>query len=72
MEYTGLIFEVIFLLMGVYLYMFSIGKVKSNDPEKQKKAEEFRVQNGGWLKLVSMALVAIMLVNLYLHIQELI
>ncbi|MCR9287097.1 MAG: hypothetical protein NXI23_06855 [Bacteroidetes bacterium] len=70
MEYTGLLFEFMFLIMGIYLYFFSIGKVQSNDPEKQKKADDFRAQNAGWLKIVSLALVAIMVVNIYLHLQE--
>jgi hypothetical protein len=69
LEYTGLIFEIFFLIAGIYLYLFSIGKVQSSDPEKQKKAEEFRAQNK-WLRIVSLALIAIMAVNIYLHFQE--
>ena len=72
MEYTGLIFELIFLFAGIYLYLFSIGKVSTSDPERKKASEEFRNKNSGWLRIVSLALVAIMLVNVVLHIKHLI
>ena len=71
MEYTGLIFELVFLFAGIYLYLFSIGKVSTLDPERKKSSEEFRQKNQGWLRIVSLALVAIMLVNVVLHIQHL-
>ena len=71
MEYTGLIFELIFLAAGIYLYLFAIGKVSTTNPEKKKQSEEFREKNGGWLRILSLALVAIMLVNIVLHIKEL-
>ncbi|RMG82240.1 MAG: hypothetical protein D6714_11675 [Bacteroidetes bacterium] len=71
MEYTGLFFELLFLMLGVYLYFFSIGKIRSKDPEKQKKAEAFRRENAGWLKILALALTAIMLVNFVLHLKAL-
>lgn len=71
MEYLGLVFELIFLVIGVYLYLFAIGKVSTNDPEARKRAEAFREKNGWWLRLLSLLLIAIMVVNLYLHISQL-
>jgi hypothetical protein len=70
MEYLGLIFEIIFLLIGVYLYAFARGWVRSGNPDLQKKAEAFRAQNGWWLRLLALGLVAIMAVNIVLHLQQ--
>ena len=72
MEYLGLIFETIFLALGVYVYLFSIGKLRSKDPEIQKKAEDFRLKNKTWLRISALLLMALMSVNIYLHITELI
>lgn len=72
MEYLGLIFEVIFLALGVYLYLFSIGKLTSKDPEIQKKAEAFRQKNKTWMRISGLLIMALMSVNIYLHIIELI
>ena len=72
LEYFGLIFEFLFLLIGVYLYVFSRGLVRSKDPELQKKADVFRAQNGWWLRLLALGLVAIMAVNIILHLQQLV
>ena len=71
MDYLGLLFELVFLALGVYLYLFSIGKMSSKDPETQKKAEAFRQNNKSWLRIASLLLIAIMTVNIYLHILEL-
>lgn len=72
MEFLGLILEVLFLGIGVYIYLFSRGFFKSKDPEVEKKAEAFRKKNGWWLRLLALALVAVMLLNLIFHIQDLV
>ena len=71
MEYAGLIFEVLFLSAGVYLYLFAIGKVSTSNPQKKAQSEAFREKNKGWLRYAAMALIAIMLVNIVLHVKEL-
>jgi hypothetical protein len=71
LDYLGLIFEIIFLALGVYMYLFAIGKLTSKDPEIQKKAEAFRQKNKTWMRIASLLLVAMMSVNIYLHIVEL-
>jgi len=71
MEYLGLLFELIFLSMGVYLYLVSIGKIVPKDPQAKARSEAFREKNGRWLRPVSLALVALMVVNVFLHIKEL-
>jgi len=72
MEYIGLIIEIIMLLGGVYLYLFSTGRIKSGNPQAQERGEKFRRENKSWLRILSLALVAIMLVNVVLHIRDLI
>lgn len=69
-EYIGLLFEIVFLLIGVYVYLFFIGKVQAKDPKARAKGEAFRQKNG-WMRYAALALVAIMLVNVYLHITQL-
>ena len=72
MEYLGLIFEFVFLALGVYIYIFSLGKLKSKDPEIQKKAEAFRLKNKSWLRISGLLLMALMSINIYLHVINLI
>lgn len=71
MDYFGLIIEIAFLIFGVYMYLFAIGKTKAKNAAGQKKAEAFRKDNGWWLRMASLALVAIMLINIIVHIQQL-
>ncbi|MEZ4951721.1 MAG: hypothetical protein R2769_17225 [Saprospiraceae bacterium] len=70
MDITGLIFEFIFLGMGIYLYMFSIGKVKAKNQEARERGENFR-KNNRWLRIASLLLVAIISLNIFFHIKEL-
>lgn len=72
MDYIGLVLEFIFLGIGIYFYLFSIGKIKSKDPKAQQKAESFRKSNYRWLRLLSLALMAIMILNIIFHVQSLI
>ncbi len=71
MELIGLVIELIFLALAVYLYLFARGRVKAKDAALQKKAEAFRRDNAGWLRILSLALMAIMAVNIVLHIMQL-
>ena len=70
MEYLGLIFEFLFLGAGIYLYMFAAGKLKSRNIAVSEKSEAFRTANGGWLRILSLALMAVMIINIILHIQQ--
>ena len=72
MEYLGLLLEFIFLSIGVYLYLFAIGRMKTTDPKARTRAEAFRKRNGWWLRLAALALVAITLVNIVLHVMQMI
>ncbi len=71
MEYLGLFIEIIFLFIGVYVYLFARGVLKVKNPDTQKRAETFRVKNARWLRIVGLALFAIMAVNIYMHIKQL-
>lgn len=72
MEYLGLLLEFGFLAMGIYIYLFAIGRMKAATPQAQKRAEDFRRRNSWWLRLASLALIAIVLVNIVLHIMQLV
>jgi hypothetical protein len=71
MEYLGLIFELLILGFAVYLYLFATGRVQAKTEEAQKRADAFRESNAGWLRILSLALAAIMLVNVLLHLKQL-
>jgi len=71
MEFIGLFFEFIFLLGGVYLYLFAIGRIKLKDHANKAKAEAFRDNNSSWLRFAALALTAIMLVNILVHVRQL-
>jgi len=70
MEYLGLIFEFIFLAAGIYLYIFASGKLTAKNSAVSEKSEEFRKANGGWLRILSLGLMAVMIINIILHIQQ--
>lgn len=70
MDILGLIFEILFLGLGVYIYLFVRGFIKHEDAKKQAKADDFRKENGWWLRLMAIALMAIMTINIILHIQD--
>jgi len=56
MEFLGLLFEFLFLAIGIYLYLFAVGKVSTSDPKARLRAEAFRTKNGRWLRPLSLAL----------------
>jgi len=71
MEYVGLILEIIFLALGVYIYLFSRGVIKAKTPEAKKKAAAFRDKNGRWLRLVAIILIAVMSIEIVWHVRDL-
>lgn len=72
MEYFGLLVEVLLFGLGTYLYIFSRGKITIKDPKMKERVEQFRSENAGWMRILGLALAAIMLVNIVVHIQQLI
>lgn len=71
MEYLGLFFELLIFAFGLYLYLFSIGRVRPKGEKAQRQAADFRVRNGWWMRIGGLAIMAIMLMNIYLHIVQL-
>ena len=70
-EYVGLFFELIFLTLGVLLYLFAIGKYRPAGEAARRTAEAYRQKNHWWLRLGSLLLIAMMAVNIYLHVRDL-
>ncbi len=72
MEFLGLFFELVLFALGAYLYLFSRGFFKAKDPNLAEKSEAFRKDNATWMRILGLFLAAIMLVNIVLHISDLI
>ncbi len=70
MSYLGLVFEIIILIAAVYGYLFTRGKFSSKDPEIRKKAEAFRAENGWWLRIGCLLVIALMSFEVFLHLKS--
>ncbi len=69
MEFIGLLFEILFLLLGVFVYRLSAGKMKVHEMQRPAM-ERFIKENGSIMRLLSLALIAIMTVEVLLHIFQ--
>lgn len=69
-DLLGLLFECLFFGIGLYMYLFAIGKVQSKNPSQAKKMNEFRKENATWMRLLGLAVMAIMFLNIVVHIQS--
>lgn len=72
MQLLGLLFEIGLFAAACYLYLFSIGGLPSNRGKATTGIEAFRRENSRWLRILSLALMAIMLVNIVLSLRTLI
>ncbi len=70
MQLLGLVFEIILFAAGCYLYFFSIGALHSRSSGGHSRMEVFRRENSRWLRLASLALMAIMFVNILISLGE--
>jgi magnesium-transporting ATPase (P-type) len=70
MTYIGLILEIIILILAVFGYLFSRGSFSSPDPEVRKKADAFRSQNGWWIRIGCLMIIALMSIEIFLHFQD--
>ena len=68
MNILGLIVEILLFALGVYVYLFSRGVIKFKDAEQEKRAQAFRADNGRILRLMGLALAAVMFINLLLRL----
>ena len=64
--YLGLFFEFLFLFAGIYLYLFSRGLIKT------KQGASFLEENKTLIRFGSLALIAIMAINICLHIRDIV
>lgn len=71
MQFVSLFFEILILAFGVYIYLFSTGKLTVKNPAQQKKAEEFRKENATWMRILSLLLIALMSIEVFLNISSL-
>lgn len=71
MDIAGLLFEIVFLGVGVYLYLFARGMIKFSNSKTQENAARFRKSNASWLRILALALVAIMSLNVAVHLMQL-
>ena len=71
MKFVALFLEIIILAFGVYVYLFSTGKLKVKDAKLNEKAEEFRTENSSWMKWLSLMLIAVMTFEIILNIKSL-
>lgn len=71
MEYLGLVFEFIFLGIGIFAYRFATGKIRFHNTQSPL-IERFRQENKGWMRLMGLALAAIMSIEIALHIFQMI
>jgi hypothetical protein len=70
MKILALFFEIIILAFGVYIYLFSTGKLKVKDVKINEKAESFRKENSTWMRLLSLLLIALMSIEVFLNVKS--
>lgn len=66
----SLVIEVAIFLGAIYLYLYSAGILNMKKFRNPKEAESFRKDTGRWLRPLSLALAAIMFVNLVLRFMN--
>ena len=71
MEYLGLLTEILLLGLGIYVYLFAIGRLHFKDEATNARAETFRKSNSRWMRIGALLLMAIMVVNIFLHLSQL-
>lgn len=70
MQFVGLLFEIIFFVAAAMGYLFSRGFFQSKDPAVQAKANNFRKENGWWLRLGCILVMALMGLEIFLNIKS--
>ncbi|SEP56421.1 hypothetical protein [Neolewinella agarilytica] len=65
-----LVLEVLLFALGLYLYLFARGVLSFGSDESKARAEEFRKGNALWMRLLGLALAAIMAINIVVHVKE--
>lgn len=68
---AGLIFYLLFFAIGLYLYLFARGLVRFGDEATRARAEAFRKDNATWMRLLGLAVAAIMAANAFFEARAL-
>lgn len=66
----ALVIDLALFGLGLYVYLFARGIVKLKDNDTGKRARAFRDENKTWLRLLGLALAAIMAMNLFFQVKE--
>jgi|AntRauTorckE5430_2_1112549.scaffolds.fasta_scaffold01125_2 hypothetical protein len=69
---VGLIVELFLFLLGLYIYLFARGLVSFGSVEARARAEAFRKDNATWMRLMGLGLAAVMGLNVFFHLRELV
>jgi hypothetical protein len=69
MEIFGVLFECVFCFIGWWIYRFSLGKIKFS-PNKQQQMEALRRENQTILRFGGLAIMAIMVLEIGLHLIQ--
>lgn len=69
MEYVGLFFEILFLLLGGFVYRLSSGEMRVSDAQRPGM-ERFVKENGKIMRLLSTILIVIMVFEIGLHVYQ--
>jgi len=67
--FFGILFHVAFFAIGLYMYLFARGIVAFGSEEEKARAEAFRKDNATWLRLLGLALAAIMALNVFFDVR---
>lgn len=67
-EIIGFVVELVIFGVAVCLYLYTAGILALKDRDKRKRQDEFINQYGRWMRPLSLALMAIMAVNLGLRL----
>ena len=67
-EIIGFLIELMIFGVAVYLYLYSANIIKTKNRTKHKRQQEFVREYGSWMRPLSLALMAIMSVNILLRL----
>jgi len=71
MQYLGLLFELLFLGMGIYLTLFAWGAIPFGKADAARRAEQFRRDNKTWLLIGGFLLSLLMFFNVLFSLSQL-
>ena len=70
-NYLDLLFQLLLFALGVYLYLFARGLVRTGSGPTAERAEAFRQDNATWMRLLGLALAAVTAANIVLQVVQL-